>query len=207
MLVITVSVDYVDILEYVYTFNQSEISQLDWYIITSPDDIDTRLFCEKNRIQYYITNLFYINGAKFNKAGAINDFILSRNTIPDWILLLDSDIILSESIREFNKISNKQNNCLYGCKRNLYTSMKDHQSLKHTKDNYPFLGYFQLFHKDNIKSYLDKGQGFLTETRNSAFYDKEFAQRFDKKHLLSTTVDHLGEVAVNWDGRKSKPWK
>lgn len=208
MLIITVSVDYLDLFEYTYNLNKTILNNNSFYVITSEADKHTQLFCLKNNIQTYRTDIFYSNKSCFNKAGAINELIhnIYSDINEEWILLLDSDIVLHNSLLEFNALKAKQKQTLYGCKRKLFSNKIDHISNIGTVDNYAFLGFFQLFHKDIIESKYKLNQKLLIETKNSAYYDKEFASRFKDKYLLDSTVDHLGEVCVNWEGRKSNPW-
>ena len=209
MLIITVSVNYLDIFEYTYRLNQKILRDNYFYVISSEEDKHTQLFCLENNIQTHYTNIFYSNKSSFNKAGAINELIdkVYPQINDEWILLLDSDIVINNSVSEFNDLKDKNKQTLYGCKRKLFSNKTDYISNFGIVDNYPFLGFFQLFHKDIIVSRYKLNQKLLIETKNSAYYDKEFASRFKNRHLLNSITDHLGETSVNWEGRKSNLWK
>jgi hypothetical protein len=105
---ISVAVNYLDLLEYTWNYNKSEIN--DYTIITDSKDNRTQIFCKENDISCYSTDAFYLNGANFSKSNALNEFFLSIdiNSL-EWILLLDADIILNKSLERFKYYYNNQN--------------------------------------------------------------------------------------------------
>lgn len=202
--IVTVCVNYLDFLEHSYLENKDVLQNHNYWIITSPEDSKTQKFCNLNNINYYITNEFYKNGNSFNKAAAINSLFYS-NTInhTEWILLLDSDIVIKDVIDSAYNI-NKDKKCLYSCGRKIYNTKGDYIDKIFIEEPCYFIGFFQLFHKDKILNSINNK--FLCEFRNSSVYDCQFADTFECKIDLEKYVDHLGPVAVNWDGRLSDTW-
>lgn len=97
---ISVSVNYLDLLSYTWSFNQSEIA--DYTIITDPHDSNTLDFCQKHQIKSFVTNAFYQNGSKFNKAQALNEYFTNLDLdSTEWLLLLDSDIVINNVLSSF----------------------------------------------------------------------------------------------------------
>ena len=95
---VTVAVNYVDLLDYTWTRNKKELSSM--CVVTDTEDRLTANFCEKNNLDIFRTDDFYKEESTFNKAAALNSFF-ANNIDPnkdEWILLLDSDIVLNNSI-------------------------------------------------------------------------------------------------------------
>ena len=91
---ITVSVDYADLLAHSLELWRDTTDSL--LVITTDRDTDTRRLCEKHRVQTYVTDVFYANGAVFNKGAAMSEAVLKtgwRRYGADWLLTFDADII------------------------------------------------------------------------------------------------------------------
>lgn len=204
--VATVCVNYLDYLEHSYLENKDALQNHNYWIITSPEDSKTQKFCSLNNINCHITNEFYKNGNSFNKAAAINSLFYSNKiniNYIEWILLLDADIIIKDVMHKAYSI-NKDKNCLYSCGRKVYNTKNDYINKIFIKEPCYFIGFFQLFHKDKILNSINNN--FLYEFRNSSVYDCKFADTFKCKIDLGEYADHLGRIAVNWDGRISQTW-
>ena len=64
--IVTVSVNYSDILKISYYFNKKNlIHKYDYHIITSENDTDTIQFCKNNELNCWATNAFYNKKSKF----------------------------------------------------------------------------------------------------------------------------------------------
>jgi hypothetical protein len=114
--IISVCVNYLDLLKQAYDANKNYIQNNNYFIITSTTDSDTKQFCQTNNIQYFETDSFYINNSSFNKGAALNNFfnqIKNKNIFNnlDWILLLDADIKLNDSLKRFKECLT--NNMIY----------------------------------------------------------------------------------------------
>lgn len=99
---ISIAVNYLDLLSYTWDRNKTELE--DYTIITDSKDINTHKFCNHNGINLFVTDSFYRNKNKFSKSNALNEFFTSLNPQAlDWILLLDADIVLNNTITTIKK--------------------------------------------------------------------------------------------------------
>lgn len=97
---ISVCVNYLDLLSYTWPLNKSEIQH--YTIITDSKDIQTQEFCKKNNINLFITDAFYNDNHKFSKSSALNAYFKTLDIYStEWILLLDSDIVLNNALNTF----------------------------------------------------------------------------------------------------------
>lgn len=228
--IVTASVNYSDILKIAYYFNKKKlINQYDYHIITSPNDNDTIEFCKNNGVDCWVTEAFFSKNSSFNKGAALNAFfqnyISSNIDKIEWILKIDSDIILNDTIENFiNGITynNLQNYCidnidynytdyLYACPRRIYNTPEHFKkSLYYTESKVDFIGYFQLFHVSKIKKDLGVNKHIFYEHHNACRYDDIFRDRYwsnrNQRKILNGFIDHLGPIATNWDGRTSESW-
>lgn len=114
---VTVSVDYSDFALHVLEYNHKLFDK--WIIVTSSKDKATQALCaqysDKN-VVCVVTDVFYDNGASFNKYAGINQGL--KLVDPDaWVLFLDSDIILHYETRRVLEHISLQEDCLYGLDR------------------------------------------------------------------------------------------
>ena len=93
--VIIVSVNYNDYLLVSLSNNIKYFEDIT--VVTSSDDLVCQKICDIFGVKCVITDRIYEDGASFNKGKAINDGIKSIDN-PDWILLLDADIVLTKKI-------------------------------------------------------------------------------------------------------------
>ena len=63
-----------------------------WSSPRRTDDHETHALCARPGVQLHVTRKFYENGAKFNKAGAMNE-ALSLVPWSNWILFFDADCV------------------------------------------------------------------------------------------------------------------
>lgn len=104
---VSISTNYLDLLSYTWPKNKTEID--DFTIITDSQDRETQKFCLNNNINFFATNSLYGDDKSFCKASAFNDFFYNLDsTKAEWILLLDSDIILDGVIDIFKKHYNEK---------------------------------------------------------------------------------------------------
>lgn len=225
---ISISVNYLDLLDLTYHYNRNFLK--DYHIVTSESDTETYNFCKNNRINCWTTNAFYINKSKFNKGAALNAIFDGfkqtglLNSL-EWILLLDSDTIVSSCMNTIyenfdnntvqnickNSIDSKNiTNCIYGCARRIYNSPND--LLKNnfwTEQTTDLIGYFQLFHISNIVEDIQKNKLVFYENKNASLYDDHFRDRWKKSNrkILDVYCDHIGPIAKNWNGRVTEKWQ
>lgn len=156
-------------------------------VVTISDDIECQKICNKYGSKVVITNRLYEGKDVFNKGKAINDGVNSLEN-PEWILLLDSDIIIPESL----DVSKLDKQTIYWTKR------KVNRNGRIRLETSIGLGYFQLFHISKFKDkniYLER---FPTILKSDIFFRKNFK----KIEKLKFDVEHIGSVGVNWKGRK-----
>lgn len=197
--VIIVSVNYNDYLLATLSHNINIFENIT--IVTSPDDLMCQEICKKFEVKCLITDIMYENGDKFNKGKAIN-FGISSIVNPDLILLLDSDIIVTEKI----DLSNLDDDALYTSSRwicKTYQKLKEWQENKDfelfKRDNDKGWGFFQLFNKD-----LTPGdKPFPENSPNASMSDLMFRDKFPNRKSIELDVIHLGDPSVNWNGRKT----
>lgn len=221
LITISVCVDYYDLLSITYKKNKKYFNDKNHYhIITSTNDQNTQNFCKLNNITCFITDSFYQNKSCFNKGAAMNAFMrnLNENTKEiNWILNLDSDIILNNSLENFmNHMDNNSmydQSKLYSCKRRIFRTQKDYvNNIYYIEKNCFFIGYFQLFHFSKLKPYFENKKSskkIFYEHKNASKYDSKFRDQYwsvRHRKIIDGIVDHLGPTDTNWNGRKTELW-
>lgn len=173
---ITVSVHYADFLAATIPYVHPQLDR--WLIVTHESDLETRQLCHRHNLECLLTNDFYRDGADFDKARAI-DHGLSLLSWRDWVLHLDSDIVLPGHFRESLEDSDLDTRCIYGCDRFSIKGWEQwqrfqqsnflHQYSRSSHHNVCFpggmevgarwadihqgycpIGFFQLFHRDAV---------------------------------------------------------
>lgn len=184
-------------------------------VVTSPADERTQELCHQFRnIQTCITSAFYCDGAKFNKAAAL-DVALDDVMPGDVVLALDAD---SYPIGQLPKLEDIKSDTIYGCVRRACPDLETFQRCLSFQD-LPILrgigpfakrsrhkdtpevlkGYFQLFRYNGTR---------FGSFPTAADYDRLFAEKYDQGITLDTIqVVHLGQNRTNWKGRKSPRWE
>lgn len=208
--IFTVSVNYLDELEYITPY----ILQRDfttWTLITSPEDKKTQehihaLKKADCRIRQHITDKFYTHGV-FNKAAGLNDALYSG---PDpgenvWWLFLDSDIIVVNDV----PLNLLKKGYLHGAFRRLWTDFHKNASLPPVEE-IPLehgtvgIGFFCLVHSldpRHTQCSPFKEHKYTT----AASYDMEYLLRWPE-HLtcyLPVELIHLGVTYNRWMGELS----
>lgn len=235
LLIISVCVNYLDYLRFCFEKNKSTLLNHHYYIITDQNDTATAEFCKKQNINCFLTNEFYYKNSSFNKSRAINDFMLTQQQVLgkldfEYILLLDSDIIISNLIDDckfanknyllsqnikfklpnqnliesFISLKNKDENCLYGCGRKVFRDINDYNRKIFIRENCRYFGFFQLFHR----SKMFFNSEYLVDYCNAAVYDSELLKKFNCKKDLGIDAYHIGLPNMNWNGRhpQSQQW-
>jgi hypothetical protein len=206
---LSISINYSDCFEVIAKHNR--IFFKEWYVGTISTDKKTIEICKENNINVvYCDDVLNKNDAIFNKGAMINK-VYSHINNKEWLLHLDSDILLPH---EFYFISGNthilQKENLYGMHRWQIHSKSDAYDYIKTKIH-PHstrlyeqcgIGYFQLFHN----SVLNKRKFFYTETsRNAGWTDNEFIEYFkgNVRYIEHFNCYHLGQQGINWNGRIS----
>ena len=195
--VIIVSVNYNDFLIVSLENNIRFFDRIT--VVTSSSDFLCQKICKKFGVNCVVTDNMYENGAVFNKGKAINKGIKSISN-PDYILLLDADILVVENI-DIDALDEKT---LYTSDRYFipdYKSYKGYISGKIEKDNFILerdqgFGFFQLFNYSKCKTFPESSEDASTS-------DILFRDKFYLKKGIDNKVFHIGDDS-NWKGRKSK---
>jgi hypothetical protein len=195
--VIIVSVNYNDFLLLSLENNVKIFENIT--VVTSSSDFFCQKICEKFGVNCIVTDIMYENGAIFNKGKGINEGIKSILN-PDYILLLDADILVMENI-DIDALDEKT---LYTSDRYFipdYTSYKEYISGSIKKEKFllqknPGWGFFQLFNYSKVIKFPELSPD--ASTSDIVFYDM-----FQNRNGINNEVLHLGEDS-NWKGRKSK---
>lgn len=207
---ITISINYSDCLEIIINHNKKFFHN--WIIGTISSDKKTIQLCETHNINYILCdNEIKKNNAQFNKGAMINK-VFNNLEKKEWVLHLDSDILLSH---DFYQISG--NTHIFD-KANLYCLHRWQIHRKHDAVNYITnnvrppstrlyeecgIGYFQLFHTSAIKN---RGYFYSENHTNAGWSDTEFKKYFGKnnsKFIEHYDCWHLGQQGINWNGRVS----
>lgn len=175
----------------------------DYYVLTSPDDNETKDLCKSFSAKTIEFNSFFCENATFNKSGGIHFAQQYLHQLyPDkWILLLDVDIVFTKDLdlelhHYFdNNIFN--NEYMYCVQR--FDVLNHEELYSHCKKrlyNTKAAGFFQL--------YFNKSKYYPNFSRNASDCDLYFAKLFDKRIEIQSYVLHLGLEGSHWDGRGTK---
>ena len=201
---LTVCVNYSDFLEIGIGRLRAGLDSI--LIVTDESDEDTARVARKYHTQLHRTNIFYANGAAFNKGAAIEE---ARKTMPwrDWILFFDSDIAPEEGWKLKVEDENPSLGILYSAWR--------HQCLDVTRPDDPWqkirgdgvgCGYFQLFHSADPNL---AGEPLVeTHWAHAGCYDSQFMHRWPnyQRKILPIRLAHLcpSGKSENWFGRGNR---
>lgn len=169
-------------------------------VVTSREDKETITLCDLMQVSHYSTEVFFDNGAKFNKGAAIAEAYawLQFGFLPrEWMLFFDADIEPPSRWREliYSGVANGeiQSGNLYGAKR-------VEESGKPINDP-DLAGYFHLAHVQDanmqVEPIVDK------HWYHAGNYDSTFQNRWQKTQrqwIRGLTVIHRGEPGANWCG-------
>jgi len=145
------------------------------------------------------------NKISFDKGGAIRKiqkFYLPSGDEHDVILLLDSDILLSDELKHAIKTSTYNHDTIYGSLRKDFKSYIDIKQLTNERPyrrEHEVDGYFQL--------YVNTGNRLCVRSANAAGYDCNFTGQFPHKQVIELDAYHMGQSDTyfeNWLGRNNE---
>lgn len=162
------------------------------------------------------------NKILFDKGGAIRfiqSYFLKELSHSDFVISIDSDILIPEDFQKHLHNCTLKSDTLYGCWRIDYDNYNDFADSKNSKRYYRnnmLDGYFQCYLYDS--KYLFK------RSISAAYTDTEFKKQFcrEGKHpdkinaRINSGIEvfprhfqaiHLGEGRKNWRGRKTKKFR
>ena len=213
---VTVSVNYSDYLRFAIPKNKQHFDR--WIIVTSEEDKTTQSICQKHEVECITTNRLCENRDVFNKAKALNDG-LNHLEKKEWILTVDSDILLTEGFRErFDSLSLSPD-VLYGAIRLTPKTLDDlsdylrgefntkrwrnHDFKKYSTGECRPWGYFQIFTCCDVLK--NRNTIFSENYRYANEYDDEFIDLWPEElRKFQWNVIHMPHTGFNnWGGRVS----
>lgn len=200
------------------------------WVVTAPSDRRSITVSRQYGAKTFITDVWWQDGASFDKGAAINEWVLK--CVPSascWILILDADIYLPPGIEE--RLQHLKRHVLYSAQRRMCLSetewhqfcsgqlsiwdfpvshipIKDGKAWGHKPTSNPagLQGYFQLFF---LNEQASKKEGLFSPSGSAENYDLEFALRYPgwaREYLSGYEVIHLGKPKANWNGRVTRRW-
>jgi hypothetical protein len=202
MISFTVAVDYHDVISVTLPRNRRHFSRM--IVVTAHHDTATREFCAQfDNVTTFVTDLFYRDGAIFNKWRALQAAI-DAFTPAGPTCFLDADILLPPEFGQFQPASG-----------NLYTPVRhmlaDPAQFSDSLDWYglpangreEFAGYCQIFSADD--PVLAARPWFESCYTHAGVADSLFHERWPRRRKVRPPFEclHIGPDGVNWCGRVS----
>lgn len=201
MKAIMVSVDYGDILNLTLPRNKHHFDEV--MVVTSSKDKETQRIANKNKVNLFVTDSFYSDGAIFNKWRAMEEGLDAFGR-EGWLSIMDADVIWPQKVNKRLKKGNiySPGRCILKDihiplpKENVWQSLP-----RHIYDEYSFAGYTFIFHADD--SYLPEPPWHEIDWSHAGGADTLLQQRWPQSHKirLHWSVLHLGPPCKNWCGR------
>jgi hypothetical protein len=196
-------------------------------VVTTDADRETQEVCRRLSAPYHTTEVFYKNGATFDKARGI-DFGLGFLRHADWVVHLDADTHLPPMTRRWLENRPLDPSCIYGVDRvdcvgyDAWRAMLDEGHTGHDYNcrvkvprgmplldrialvehgGYVPIGYFQMWHSSTGKRYpIAAG----TAERDDVLHSLQWGE--GKRRLIPEVVAvHLtagpAALGANWRGR------
>jgi hypothetical protein len=193
--VIIVSVNYNDYLSLTLIENTKIFDNIT--VVTSSEDILCQELCKKFGVNC-ITSKDILKDGLINKSIGLNKGIKSLNN-PDWILVLDADIVVKDKIN----IEGLNKNTLYTNSRWIIDNIDDYNLFKIGKKeltDFKFekdkgIGFFQLFNYEFKNKYPESNWGRYSE---STWSDVVFKRGFNEIISLDLKVIHIGKPYQKW---------
>ena len=205
---LVVCVQYDDILALTLPFTVRHFDKI--VVVTASFDVNTQATISRyGMIEPHITDVFYEDGAVFNKGAAVEEAITKLDP-EKWTVIFDADIIMP---RDLN-LRDLDADTLYGPHRwNVPNKPAYYAAIATPNFNLTglvkmgdkeFPGYFQLFHPGAAA--LKERPWYSTHWKHAGGCDSDFQAKFAKRVRLDFPVLHLGMVHTNWHGRATPRW-
>ena len=228
---VIVCVNYADFLAWTLPFNRNQFDGL--VVVTTPADTQTQKLCEHYHVQCVQTDVFYQNGAKFDKAAGINEGlkVLSRR---GWVVQMDADILLPPRAKEQIGRSQPNPDFIYGIDRINCPSFEafikfisdpelqyrgqaflaanafDMGSRLVIESGYVPIGFFQMWNPsgsgvDEYSTLHDEHNDHCDVTHGELWprNRRGFIAEIIALHIMSEDTG----AGNNWNGRVSKPFQ
>lgn len=225
---VTACVNALDYFEESYSRNRGEFDR--FTVVTTEADSETISFCEKNKIGFVCTDLFYLDGRKFDRGLALNMAWGKIKEDADWVCHLDCDTFVPKNWRE--KLPQLDREWFYGARRVLINTYQDYLDFldgKKTEKDFEIplgigYGFFQMFNWNSsvIQKMVNLGRKIIypgSPLGNACESDWMFRNMWGEHppgDYTSTVgrlaelpfyVYHLGQHGQNHNGRVSPKFK
>lgn len=201
MRAITVCYQYHDILAKTLPTNVKLFES--FTVVTSEKDKATIDLCEMYGADLFLTELFWDNGAIFNKFAAL-EAGMDQIGRSGSLAILDADVVMPAAVANWEP----QCGCLYTPLRRMQldiraevTPEKLWKRLRFHRASEEHAGYCQMFHAEDPM--LGPGPWHETDWTWAGGADSFFALRWPDRNRLRPPFEclHLGPAGVNWAGR------
>jgi hypothetical protein len=176
-------------------------------VVTTQTDEATKTLALNNDCSIFTTNVFYEDGAHFNKWRALETALHSYGR-HGWIVNMDADVLWPKVIPDFEL----DEGCLYTPMRRMFHDLgkipapdeQEWNNYSYHRYQKEWSGYTQIYHAGC--SVLDKLPWYETDWKHAGGGDSTFQGRWEssKKLRPSFEVLHLGgqeTSGTNWLGR------
>lgn len=175
-------------------------------VVTAPKDTATQVLCERLGVEHHVTDIFYANGAQFNKFAALSEAAIKTRwrEDADWLLSFDADIVPPLHWRDSLSEMVLTPGNLYGAYR--YWQAEDASPLivdmKRKMPQSWVLGFFSMFYATD-SALPPSGPLWDLHWPHSGNGDTVFSRRWprERHHILPIPMIHLGEERMHWCGR------
>jgi len=169
------------------------------YVLTEQEDPAVKV-ARDNGTKVIEYSGFHLDGADFNKSGAIaaSQQYIHEQHPSAWVMIVDADIILPPTLRQ-SILDAKDYLALYSISRVDY---KDPQAYREGKASYyafPFSGYCQIYRSETKATYP-------AWSKDAGYCDCFFRDKFTTWVRHPGVAAHMGTDHVHWKGRKSERW-
>lgn len=208
MRAITVCVDYHDYLAITLPYNIGHFEEV--WVVTAPSDPATIELCDRFQrdflpVKVVVTNLFYKDGALFNKWLAL-EHALDKMDRHGWLCLMDADVLWPRTIPHWRL----DQGCLYTPMRRMCNDLNSRTVLPDERGWVQFplhpqqrewAGYTQVFHADD--PVLGPAPWHQTNWKHAGGADSFFQEKWPQSKKLRPPFEvlHLGPSGQNWCGR------
>lgn len=205
---ITVAVGFADILRRSLPWNRQHFDAVLLVTSTAAADDEVVSIAADYSCDVLRTNVFYANGAAFNKFAALEEAV-SQLTLRDWVCFLDVDILLPDDTSQ--QVAKLQPGCIYNPPRRMLLDAFGEIPPQSRWCELPLgppavtgnimAGYMQIFHAGD--AVLQQRPWYDLDLSNASDGDTRFARRWAKRDRRRPgfEVCHLGPDSVNWCGR------
>lgn len=213
MRAIMVSVNYSDLLAITLPYNRQHFDEV--YVVTSRADCpNVAPITDANDARFLATDLFYENGASFNKWAAL-EWGLDQIGRKGWLCIMDADVLWPKDGKDSLTRIMQRGFLLSPLRRMMIDlpapftreSIPEESKWKeypiHRNVN-EWAGYSQIFHAEDI--HLGAAPWHQTDWKHAGGADSFFQAKWPLQFKLRPNFHclHLGPAGVNWMGRASR---